>query len=557
MEYQNSKDIEKDIYSFFDKNKENKKNIEKNFYTILIIGTEESNQKFINGFLNFLFGVNEDDKYRLVLESNYGETENIFSSKIINSEKGNFVFFCINIGKKNKLHLKSMIESFKDIEKEVINLIVFNMYEASSEPEIQLNDSEKYDMFFVCPSISFDILKYKVLEKEFKIIEKIKLIKNDKADEKIIKEIIIEMIKHDELVRQKYISCYLNYDCIYDNTINKDIFFKYSITMEGYQYFYNVITTRKNKYIDFSSLIKFLLKIEEKEKEKQKLRESLNEKKGEDWTEYHLYDIKIKNLEKDKTETEKEINDLKKQKEENYNDLNNEIKMIDDKIDFLRYYKVNIEKDASMLLPVFPELGNKLRERTPTNVCQKCKCNCHIDCDETVKKFCKCYKFTLKGFKCTVCPNECFSNFHEVVNYQYPKYEYKKIDDILKMYYKDEYPRRKSAKSKLDYLIDLKEEEKEKVTENYKKKNNTLDIVIDDKKNIIKGYLETIEMVKDKRDKIYDNHKNKIDAEIIKIDLYIEHGDENLKPYEKLFIESLKEVKTSSSLLGDVKCNCR
>ena len=72
-----------------------------------------------------------------------------------------------------------------------------------------------------------------------------------------------------------------------------------------------------------------------------------------------------------------------------------------------------------------------------------------------IKKFCKCFKLTLFGFQCQVCPNKCYTDSHEVVYYQYPNYEYKKIGDILKIYYKDEYPRKDTDKSKIDYLIDL------------------------------------------------------------------------------------------------------
>jgi hypothetical protein len=123
-----------------------------------------------------------------------------------------------------------------------------------------------------------------------------------KADEKLIKETILEMIKHDKLVRQKYNSCYLNYDCIYDIRKNQDIFFKYAITMEGYQYFYNIITDRKNTFINFSSLLKYLLMVEEGEN----LDKYFAAKKGDNWIEYHLYDIKIKNLYKEMEEKKKE-----------------------------------------------------------------------------------------------------------------------------------------------------------------------------------------------------------------------------------------------------------
>ena len=39
------------------------------FYSVIIIGHEIQNLFFRNGFLNFLFDINEDDDYRLVLDA--------------------------------------------------------------------------------------------------------------------------------------------------------------------------------------------------------------------------------------------------------------------------------------------------------------------------------------------------------------------------------------------------------------------------------------------------------------------------------------------------------
>ena len=38
-------------------------------YSIIIVGTKEDNINFINGFLNFLFDINENDQFRLKFES--------------------------------------------------------------------------------------------------------------------------------------------------------------------------------------------------------------------------------------------------------------------------------------------------------------------------------------------------------------------------------------------------------------------------------------------------------------------------------------------------------
>ena len=76
-----------------------------------------------------------------------------------------------------------------------------------------------------------------------------------------------------------------------------------------------------------------------------------------------------------------------------------------------------VQKNPSFLLPVSSEkIGNKIYEGNKHNVCKICRHPCHINCDEFIKTFCKCFKFQLNGFKCKVCPNKCFSGAHEVVS---------------------------------------------------------------------------------------------------------------------------------------------
>ena len=551
LEYQPSKKFEKDFQEYMSKKAKDQKVEGKSFYSILIIGIYEMNKFFINGFLNFLFDVKDDDNYRLALElNNNEEKEGFYGLKYINSEKGDFVFFCINVDKINNFEIGNLIENFKYIEKETINIIIFNRYEADSEPDLEITESEKHEIFFACPSISFNILKYHILEKEFKFMDKFTLYKNNSADQNLIKETILQMVKCDEIVRQKFTSCNFNYDSIYNPQKEKDIFFKYNITMEGYKYLYNIITERKNSFIDFSSFIKFLTISKEKSDEIKNKEKIFKEKNGEIWTEYHIYEIKIANLEKEIEGKKKEKKDIENQKKDEDEDFDKKIELINREIENLKLYRTYIEKDAKLLLPVSSEkIGEKKYEKNyKINVCQNCKFNCHVNCDEIIHKFCKSFKFTFNGFKCQVCPNKCYSNSHEVVRYQYPNYEYKKIDEILKPYFKDDCTKKMIPKFKLEKAILRKEEEKRKITEVHQNKKNNLDIIIDEINSYLKSRLEAIELVKDKKNKIYDDNRKKLDDEIKKSDKdFNQLTKGNLKSFEKLFISCLNHPQRSSS----------
>lgn len=502
-----------------------------------------NNQLFIYGFLQFLCDVHENDNYRLVLESTYDGAYQPYEIKSINSKKGNFLFFCLNFEKVNN---PNFVEQFKPIEKDCINLIILNMYEVDSEPELEMNENEQYDIFFACPSYSYNVLKCIVLQKEFQFLDKYRLIKTNKADEELVKETILTILKYDDILRNVFTSCFFDYQSIFQGKEkNKEedkkkeqnnIDFQYDITMDGYLYFYNIITDRKDKYINFFSLVNFLTTIKDKRKEIIDRKKLFDEKKGENWTEYHLYEIKIKNLKKEKAEREKEINDLEKQKQDKLNDFNITTKKINNEQNNFQLYKTMLGKNASLILPVSSEkIGEKIYEGKYHNVCQVCKYNCHINCNELMKSFCECFQFTLKGWKCKVCPNKCYSASHEVVNYHYPNYEYKKIEDILQPYSLDNNDKKNSIKIRIDKAISMKEKEKNLINEKYEKKKNNLDLLINEKKEIINSHSSTIVVLKEKMHKIYKDNERKIDKEIEDFDNNIEKNNfENLKTYEKL-----------------------
>ena len=85
-------------------------------YSIIIFGSKDNNTKFINGFLNFLFDINENDPFRMKLESpTKNKYENNFIDIIfIDSKKGSFKFNCINISKDiEQKNIEQLLEFIK------------------------------------------------------------------------------------------------------------------------------------------------------------------------------------------------------------------------------------------------------------------------------------------------------------------------------------------------------------------------------------------------------------------------------------------------------------
>ena len=114
--------------------------------------------------MNFLFDINEDDDYRLVLDApenkekdNKDKQKSFFDKKIITSKKGNFIFICIHIDKIKKEN--DLIQFLEYIKSKKPNLILFNTIFNYSETNYEINISEKNNSFFACPNIFYDYLK--------------------------------------------------------------------------------------------------------------------------------------------------------------------------------------------------------------------------------------------------------------------------------------------------------------------------------------------------------------------------------------------------------------
>ena len=308
--------------------------------------------------------------------------------------------------------------------------------------------------------------------------------------------------------------------------------------MRGFEYFYDVLTNRKNITLDFSLIAKHISLIYENRKYIDNIVKCFSEKKGENWTEYHLYEMRIDNLNKQIKEKRTEIEDLNQQKEKKNNQFNNKLEKIQNEIENMKFYNTIVHKNPSLLLPVTSEnLGNnKIYEGIEHKVCQICKHTCHINCDELIKAFCQCFKFQLNGFKCKVCPNKCFSGSHEVVSYQYPKYEYKKINDILQPYLISS-EKNISLRSKINYVIGLKEAEKINILNEKEKTLKNIDAMIEERKKCIDEYSELISNKNDKKYKIYKTNEKNINEEIRKFNSLIIFP-KNMKLYEILFIQT-------------------
>ena len=349
-------------FKFFGENKKYKafeypspKKLEKDFYSILIIGRENCNRYFLNGFLNYLFDINEEDNFRLVLDTYKDKKENPFETFYISSKKGDFAFYSLNSDNLEKLKSdeEELINFFKSIEKNSINLILINMYLVDNEPYIELNESEKSDIFFACPSLSFYVIQFHIFDKLFTISE---TLKKRELDEKLMKAIILHIAKRDELIRLKFNSSNFNYDSIFSGEKNMDIFFKYKITMEGFKNFYDIITKRKTVFIDFSPIVKYLSSITEPSKDIKQKTNLFDTQKGENWTEYHLYEIKIKSLEKENEKMKIEKNDLEKQKLDYYINF----KKQNDNLDTLINEKYSIMNSNLESIKLLEEKRNKI-----------------------------------------------------------------------------------------------------------------------------------------------------------------------------------------------------
>ena len=393
------------------------------YSSIVIFGSyKEQNIAFINGFLNFLFDINENSAYRLKLVSNDNKDEDeenfglSITIRYICSEKGNFKFICINqVTNFDENDFKKFSEYLK--KEKYINLFLFNQvmlreFEFNNSDILQKilnsNESDKYACFFVCPYNSLQLhLKVLYLQENMKFKDKVELIRYmvDKGfiNEELIKETIIQAAENDERLREQLISCSLDYESIYyENKNNKNNSFLYIITMKGYSYFYNIVTDRKknNIFVDISLFI------------------------DDNFTDFlALYKYNI--IKQEKIEMIK----LEKKIEQEKNKIIN-LENYDDELENIKNNIINKKNNLSLFVPN-NSIKKKINNKRKTMVCNICKFNCHENCIDFKKINCKSFKQNLSDYKCTKCPNKCSIENHEIVDYKYENEEYKTIKEIL------------------------------------------------------------------------------------------------------------------------------
>ena len=123
-------------------------------------------------------------------------------------------------------------------------------------------------------------------------------------------------------------------------------------------------------------------------------------------------------------------------------------------------------------------------------ICTLCLYNCHLDCKDRFKNFCKAFDFK---FDCKVCPNKCGASSHNFANYEYPKCNYKPFNEMfpLSMIFEAERELEEQAEEYRDKIksIDKNIEHSKKEVECYenymKKKNEELN---DEIENFRKNY---------------------------------------------------------------------
>ena len=483
---------------------------EKFFVSIVIMGNKKANIKFINGFLNYLYDIKEEDNIRLKLETK--ENDDFIEEIFVSSKKGNFKFNCIDFEK--DLISKENIRRFLDFAKEEknMNLIVFNknelitiLKEKDFANIFSGEDQSREYIFFASPNIIYNIFQNYLFKLKFNIL------KNAQNSSKENLQDINEKYEAISFFCDRFLSYYFDYECIYDKSKNKKVKFLYNITMEGYSNFFEICN--KKKFSLNFSLLQDIKNIK------------INYEKNIDKIDLcHKYKDYYENFKKQIKENNAQINGLEYEIKRIKNQINQineqktksdiQIQEINQEIKALYEFKKQIDKDNSFYFPVNFDKKTIDNKRGETNVCQVCKFNCHINCDEYIKKFCKCYKIYLSGFQCQECPNKCYSDKHEVVKYQYPKYIYKNIDEILRQYTN---VNSVSPSSKCKFVIDKKEEKIKELKKTLEINIKPYQEEIDKKEEKLKKIEEErnkIQIKLNKIEKIYQRIKNKVEEEI-------------------------------------------
>ena len=419
---------------------------EEHTYLIALLGNRENNSIFIDGFLNFLFDIKKEDKYRLKLENN-NKTKDFISTDYIKSEKGNFKFFSINLELGQNYSSEELSQIKHIFNDYLLSLIVVNKMDKSYE--VNHFDNNDYYLKRIVGDMSLiKTNKIFFVEPNIVLLDIIFYYMMSFCDNKFGKDLPVnfldEFIRDMDNFRQHYYSSFFDFSCIYETKSNNYDLCLFAQLMEGYSIFYESALKSddyKRKYINLVSYLdKFgshLKNVEEDYKEyqeKKKIKENFESRKDE----YRLESEKLFNV-------KYAMMDL-------ISDKNMEI-------EYLQGIKSNIMKNKKFLIPInFKRSDVKFSDDVKNNVCNKCMHICHSKCKCFKKSFCKC--MNLK-FKCKVCPNKCSTDSHQICGVTFPKYEYRTIEHYFPN--DENFTKIDSVDSKFSYIIQKLEEDKKEI----------------------------------------------------------------------------------------------
>ena len=382
-------------------------------YIIAIFGEEKNNHKLMNGFLYYLIDMeNIIDLQNITLNDKH----NLINKYIFETKEGNYKFILINIKfEKGFFSDKETEQVIQLLNDEKINFFIFNIFETHV-------DSLTEKIVSIHSLITSGEIKDDYLKQFFLFIEPNPIIfsfmSNQKSSENFDKY-------------YNYFPIYLDSISDYNSNLNVRNICLFNQAMIGFSTLYELITKNKNKVLDFSTLKLF-------------------------WSAY------ISEIEAQKQKNisyEKENKEIKEQIEK-IEEINLNIQK---QYNLIEELKKRILKHEFFLIPISSKYEKvKYYDNRKTNICKNCKFNCHENCDELLKTNCQCFNWS---FICKICPNRCKSKYHEVVNFSFPKYEYKTIDQILDLYHLD---KSHSVESKISSVLQKLEKDKNENKEKIK-----------------------------------------------------------------------------------------
>ena len=428
------------------------------FYSIVLFGNNKENIKFINGFVNYLYDIKKEDKFRLKFtkeENNDSKKETEFSKVYnIKHEKGNFKFYCFNFSVELDFNFKEISELEKIInngDKDIhVDFIVYNKIDYTYDKRLRnaiFNDDtntlgrrlSKTDLkgqnassFFAGPNLLFSDIMFELR----RCI--VGLYGNDTPDNAYDKSRIDIKEKYGNALLYY---CFCDYNSIYKTKNDKFEICEFNRIMDGFSRFYTgLLNAPKNN--QFQVLRDYFISINLLFRQMRTKYNEYQEKK----LEYCSIQERKQNHEAITLQLESTMKEL--------DFLSNKNKQLKDYIEL--YQETIIKNYDKQLIPYLKEDGKIINyEDKKTMVCDICLYNCHINCKDKFKNFCKAFDFK---FDCKVCPNKCPAYKHSVFQFEYPQYLHKKMDEL--------FPNSlKSPRDKVNFALSHLEKEKKEIND--------------------------------------------------------------------------------------------